>query len=96
MLGLDFGGACRGIAYRVAAKQRADTLGYLRAREQATAVYRETVRVAWLAGKPERASMRYAMRSTVAIRNTPAASRTTGNCIWCARAMADPATTATM
>ena len=54
VLGLDLGGACRGIAYRVAAKQRADTLGYLRAREQATAVYRETVRVAWLAGKPER------------------------------------------
>ena len=30
VLGLDFGGACRGIAYRVAAKQRAATLAYLR------------------------------------------------------------------
>ena len=54
VLGLDFGGACRGIAYRVAVKHREATLGYLRAREQATAVYRETVRVAWLAGNPER------------------------------------------
>jgi cation transport protein ChaC len=54
VLGLDIGGACRGIAYRVAARHRADTLAYLRAREQATAVYRETVRVVWLAGKPER------------------------------------------
>jgi cation transport protein ChaC len=54
VLGLDIGGACRGIAYRVAARHRADTLADLRAREQATAVYRETVRVVWLAGKPER------------------------------------------
>jgi cation transport protein ChaC len=54
VLGLDFGGACRGIAYRVAARARAATLAYLREREQATAVYRETVRVAWLAGAPER------------------------------------------
>ena len=44
VLGLDFGGACRGIAYRVAAKQRAATLDYLRDREQTTAVYRELVR----------------------------------------------------
>jgi cation transport protein ChaC len=54
VLGLDIGGACRGIAYRVAARHRGETLAYLRAREQATAVYRETVRVVWLAGKPER------------------------------------------
>ncbi len=54
VLGLDLGGACRGIAYRVAAGKRAATLVYLRGREQATAVYRETVRVAWLAGRPER------------------------------------------
>jgi cation transport protein ChaC len=54
VLGLDQGGACRGIAYRVAAKQRAQTLVYLRAREQVTSVYRETVRTAWLSGNPER------------------------------------------
>jgi len=54
VLGLDFGGACRGIAYRVAAKHRTTTLTYLRDREQTTAVYRELVRGVWLEGKPER------------------------------------------
>src|SRR5215210_5791220 len=54
VLGLDFGGACRGVAYRVAAKRRADTVAYLRAREQATSVYRETMRSVTLLGEPER------------------------------------------
>jgi cation transport protein ChaC len=54
VLGLDFGGACRGIAYRVTAKQRAATLAYLHEREQTTAVYRALVRGIDLAGKPER------------------------------------------
>ena len=54
MLGLDFGGACRGIAYRVAAKQRAATLEYLRdARADHGGVPR-TGAQAWLDGKPER------------------------------------------
>ena len=54
VLGLDFGGACRGIAYRVAAVKRAATIGYLREREQTTAVYREMTRGVWLEGQPER------------------------------------------
>jgi cation transport protein ChaC len=54
VLGLDFGGACRGIAYRVAAKQRLATIKYLRGREQTTAVYRELVRGIALDAKPER------------------------------------------
>jgi len=54
VLGLDFGGACRGIAYRVAAVKRAATIGYLREREQTTAVYREMMRGVWLEGQPER------------------------------------------
>ena len=54
VLGLDRGGACRGIAYRVPAAERAATLAYLRAREQVTTVYRETVRSVLLAGQPER------------------------------------------
>jgi len=54
VLGLDRGGACRGVAYRVAAKDRDATIAYLRAREQATSVYVETIRNIWLAGKPER------------------------------------------
>lgn len=44
VLGLDRGGMCRGIAYCVAAASRADTLHYLRAREQVTTVYVETTR----------------------------------------------------
>ncbi|HTP92592.1 MAG TPA: gamma-glutamylcyclotransferase [Xanthobacteraceae bacterium] len=44
VLGLDRGGACRGIAYRVAASARTKTIDYLRAREQVTSVYIETMR----------------------------------------------------
>ena len=44
VLGLDRGGMCRGIAYRVAAADRAATIDYLRAREQVTSVYLETMR----------------------------------------------------
>ena len=48
VLGLDRGGACRGVAFRVAAKQRSDTIDYLRSREQTTHVYREVMRSVWL------------------------------------------------
>lgn len=44
VLGLDRGGMCRGIAFRVAAPAREATISYLRAREQVTTVYLETVR----------------------------------------------------
>ena len=52
VLGLDRGGKCSGIAYRVAAKKRAATITYLRAREQTTLVYREVWRSVWLTGDP--------------------------------------------
>src|ERR1700736_1102928 len=48
VLGLDRGGACRGVAFRVPAKQRSDTVDYLRSREQTTNVYREVMRSVWL------------------------------------------------
>src|ERR1700755_493479 len=48
VLGLDRGGACRGVAFRVAEKHRAETVAYLRAREQVTSVYREVMRSVWL------------------------------------------------
>jgi cation transport protein ChaC len=48
VLGLDRGGACRGVAFRVAARYRDDTIFYLRAREQTTNVYREVMRSVWL------------------------------------------------
>ena len=44
VLGLDRGGMCRGIAYRVAAGKRAATIAYLRGREQVTSVYLEIMR----------------------------------------------------
>jgi len=48
VLGLDRGGACRGIAFRVAEKNRTATIAYLREREQVTSVYREVMRSVWL------------------------------------------------
>jgi len=44
VLGLDRGGACRGVAFRVASGAETDTLVYLREREQVTDVYVEAVR----------------------------------------------------
>jgi cation transport protein ChaC len=41
VLGLDRGGVCRGLAFRVLAEHADETVDYLRAREQATAVYVE-------------------------------------------------------
>ena len=43
VLGLDRGGVCEGVAYRVAAKNVKDVLCYLRAREQVNGVYREAL-----------------------------------------------------
>jgi cation transport protein ChaC len=54
VLGLDRGGTCRGLAYRVGAEKRAETIAYLRAREQVTKVYREVMRSVILLGEPER------------------------------------------
>ena len=48
VLGLDRGGACRGIAFRVRGEQRQATIEYLRGREQTTNVYREVMRSVWL------------------------------------------------
>jgi glutathione-specific gamma-glutamylcyclotransferase len=48
VLGLDRGGACRGIAFRIPDRKREETVAYLRAREQVTSVYREVVRSVWL------------------------------------------------
>jgi cation transport protein ChaC len=45
---LDRGGACRGVAFRVAAGLRDATVDYLRSREQTTHVYREVMRSVWL------------------------------------------------
>jgi len=57
VLGLDRGGMCRGIAFRVAAASRAKTIAYLRAREQVTAVYLETMRRIMLEDRTRRQVM---------------------------------------
>ena len=44
VLGLDHGGSCHGMAFRVAAEKWDATLDYLRAREQVTSVYLEATR----------------------------------------------------
>jgi cation transport protein ChaC len=54
VLGLDRGGACRGLAFRVQASKRAETVAYLRGSEQVTMVYREFVRPVRLRTNPER------------------------------------------
>ncbi|MEI7805964.1 MAG: gamma-glutamylcyclotransferase [Hyphomicrobiales bacterium] len=53
VLGLDRGGNCRGLAYKVAAANRAATIAYLREREQVTMIYRESLRAMWLENDPQ-------------------------------------------
>ncbi len=45
VLGLDRGGSCHGIAFRVASKDREQVIEYLREREQVTSVYLEKFRL---------------------------------------------------
>jgi cation transport protein ChaC len=49
VLGLDWGGSCKGVAFRVEAAAASETIAYLRAREQVTLVYREALLRAQLA-----------------------------------------------
>ena len=55
VLGLDHGGNCRGVAYRVEATKRTATIEYLRGREQVTMVYRESWRTIWPNDDPRKA-----------------------------------------
>jgi cation transport protein ChaC len=50
VLGLDRGGSCRGIAFRVAGEKRESVIEYLRERELVTEVYREAWRPVRLEG----------------------------------------------
>lgn len=56
VLGLDRGGSCRGIAYRVAGDKRDAVLAYLRERELVTNVYRESWRMVRLEGPEQRSA----------------------------------------
>lgn len=59
VLGLDRGGACRGIAFRVAASDRAAVVATLREREQVTAVYLERMRPIRFADGRETSALTY-------------------------------------
>jgi cation transport protein ChaC len=54
VLGLDRGGVCEGIAYRVAARDAEAVRAYLRAREQVSGVYREAFLPVELERRPPR------------------------------------------
>ncbi|WP_158815961.1 gamma-glutamylcyclotransferase [Methylocapsa sp. S129] len=66
VLGLDRGGACHGVAFRVAASLREPTIEYLRERELVTAVYIERNILAHLADGTKTKAITY-----VADRNHP-------------------------
>ena len=61
VLGLDRGGSCKGVAFRVAARNAAATIAYLRAREQVTMVYREITLGAVLADGRRVRALSYAV-----------------------------------
>ena len=61
VLGLDRGGACKGVAFRVAAANAASTIAYLRAREQPNKVYLEIALKASLADGRKVVAMCYAV-----------------------------------
>jgi cation transport protein ChaC len=67
VLGLDRGGMCRGIAFRVAAAKREATIAYLRSREQVTSVYVETVRRIDLEDEARRQGGRQGVRQVRAL-----------------------------
>lgn len=54
VLGLDRGGSCRGVIYRVAADKAADVIDYLDARERVTDVYHQ----AWLPARTGQGTVR--------------------------------------
>ena len=59
VLGLDRGGSCKGIAFRVGADRVVETLAYLRQREQQNMVYREITLQAMLAGAKSVSALAY-------------------------------------
>ncbi|MFZ0559591.1 MAG: gamma-glutamylcyclotransferase [Methylovirgula sp.] len=61
VLGLDRGGSCRGIAFRVPEAEAVATVAYLRSREQVTLVYRETYLRARLDDKRSVDALSYAV-----------------------------------
>ena len=61
VLGLDRGGSCRGVAFRVEAARAEEVIAYLRSREQVTMVYREVTARCTLADGREVRALAYAV-----------------------------------
>ena len=78
VLGLDQGGTCRGIAYRVAAAERSRTVAYLRARPGHRRLSR-SVRAVWLKSEPNGACGAL-LHGRPRPRNMPGGSRWSSNC----------------
>ena len=98
VLGLDRGGACRGIAYRVAAARREATARlFARTRAGDHGVSRNDAphHADLAAGAAGATSGRSSTQSIAVIRNMPGASILSASFIWYARVMADPGRTGT-
>jgi len=63
VMGLDRGGSCKGLAYRVHHAQAADTIAYLREREQVTSVYVERIAPITLQSGARRLALTYIVDS---------------------------------
>jgi len=64
VLGLDAGGSCRGMAFKVAGSSRHDVVDYLRARELVTNVYLEVERPVKLDNGEQVSALTYVVDST--------------------------------
>ncbi len=80
----------------MAAEKRAETIDYLRAREQVTMVYLEAWRRVWLDDDPRQNVPALCYVVDRAISNMPAASAFPSNCIIAVRATAAPVPAAIM
>lgn len=59
VMGLDRGGSCKGVAFRVQAAEAEQTIAYLREREQVTSVYLEKILPVVLAGGQRKLALTY-------------------------------------
>ncbi|MGE0241817.1 MAG: gamma-glutamylcyclotransferase [Parvibaculaceae bacterium] len=75
VLGLDIGGACHGIAFRVADADWAEALQYLRAREQVTNMYHELVKPVRLVERSPSKLRDFGEKGTHGEKAEPAAAR---------------------
>ncbi len=64
VLGLDKGGTCNGMAFHVKGHNREEVIGYLRAREMVTNVYREVVRTIHLSPTEQAQAVTYVVDPT--------------------------------